>query len=62
MGTDYIWLELTATAHSYELPVETFKAAVSSNKYETLNSFNLFQLPCATFDIIFNLLKAVSIW
>jgi len=26
------------------------------------NSFNLFQLPCATSDIIFNLLTAVSIW
>jgi len=27
-----------------------------------VNSFKLFQLSCATSDIIFNLLKAVTIW
>jgi hypothetical protein len=41
--------------------VETFEAAVSSMKYSLINlvnSFNPFQLLCATSDIIFNLLKA----
>jgi len=29
---------------------------------EPVNSFNLFQLSCATIDITLNLLKGVSIW
>jgi hypothetical protein len=52
------------TSHS----VEIFKAAVSSIRYlfmkpvYSVNLCQVFQLSCATSEIILNLLKAVSVW
>jgi hypothetical protein len=57
-----IWLVPYRLPQSIVLsrPLEIFKAAVSSIKYESMkhiNSFKPFQLSCETSDIIFNLLK-----
>jgi len=64
-----IWLEQAATAHSFEwlgwsiyYCCFLYQILIYETCKLSLNLSSIVMSPCATSDIIFNLLKAISIW